>query len=631
MNIYRISIENYRSIRDLEFYPNKTRNLLIGANNAGKTTILQALDLVLDPGKPHYRDDFFDRYDFFEGKTRNSAGEPIQIHIEIWFNQLTLSQASLFTPYLEGVDDDGNFQVSSESPKEFDASHSIVRMGLRCQEESDGIFTSEVFYPKTGDRVTKSDREAIGFFFIPSWRNPLKELTFKRNTIWSRLFAELDLSTPLRKLMDNLQSIREILNENEGFAENFNRFRKELVAMQLIEDNMESIDLGLLSLNGKRVMGGLDLLVKIQGENRLPLEYQGLGIQNLILIGAILQLAEKTGESNLIFAFEEPEQNLEPHMQQWVGERLLNTYGDEGRVQSFITTHSQAVAKSVSPEAIKIVQKSERDNHRVIGLKNACDENELKTFEREELSSALFSEVVFLVEGPSELGGLPVYLRKLRQEGSFVGLASLGVVFVNCNGIKRIPKFARFFNSIEKPIIALVDHDGDSQEQKQSRKEIYGECDYVIQHANHDIANDYEGVIAWQASISELKAALCEICEHRKLRNIREFIINRLDNYLEDQYDDQRRAILDSVNLDDIFNIVEQVDSTHVTTRWLMKILMGDKKSPMSCKSVRQSRLVAKYVGEGSVPDAFRQITEKLESFCKDELPDGESKYVISY
>lgn len=46
MKIARVHIENYRSIKQLDFSPNNYC-ALIGENNAGKSNILKAINLVL--------------------------------------------------------------------------------------------------------------------------------------------------------------------------------------------------------------------------------------------------------------------------------------------------------------------------------------------------------------------------------------------------------------------------------------------------------------------------------------------------------------------------------------------------------------------------------------------------------
>ena len=65
MEILGVSIENFRGIKaaDIRFHGHA---LLVGSNNAGKTTILEALDLALGPDR-NQGPNTIDEHDFFRG------------------------------------------------------------------------------------------------------------------------------------------------------------------------------------------------------------------------------------------------------------------------------------------------------------------------------------------------------------------------------------------------------------------------------------------------------------------------------------------------------------------------------------------------------------------------------------
>ena len=45
--INKIKLQNYKRFKSFEFEPNKRINILVGDNEAGKSTILEAIDLVI--------------------------------------------------------------------------------------------------------------------------------------------------------------------------------------------------------------------------------------------------------------------------------------------------------------------------------------------------------------------------------------------------------------------------------------------------------------------------------------------------------------------------------------------------------------------------------------------------------
>ena len=93
MRVARIEIENFRGIKQAKLLFPK-HGVLIGDNNTGKTTILEALDLVLGPDRLNRQPaidehDFFILYQSFEKCMRHLVSSPIL---------LRTTPASLGTP-----------------------------------------------------------------------------------------------------------------------------------------------------------------------------------------------------------------------------------------------------------------------------------------------------------------------------------------------------------------------------------------------------------------------------------------------------------------------------------------------------------------------------------------------------
>ncbi len=76
MQITQVYIENFKSIKALEFHP-KTVTALIGENNAGKSNILTAIDRILGSRYPMIN--YFERDDFYNRDESNK----IEISIEV--------------------------------------------------------------------------------------------------------------------------------------------------------------------------------------------------------------------------------------------------------------------------------------------------------------------------------------------------------------------------------------------------------------------------------------------------------------------------------------------------------------------------------------------------------------------
>ena len=79
MQVRKLIIKNFRGIAEgtVTF---ASHTLLVGGNNIGKSTICEALDLVLGPERLGRRP-VVDEHDFYCGQYRDGEGHPIQIEI----------------------------------------------------------------------------------------------------------------------------------------------------------------------------------------------------------------------------------------------------------------------------------------------------------------------------------------------------------------------------------------------------------------------------------------------------------------------------------------------------------------------------------------------------------------------
>src|SRR3989304_5588793 len=50
--IYRLAIERFRGVKTLLWHPSKDLNVILGGGDVGKTTILDAIGLLLSPTNP---------------------------------------------------------------------------------------------------------------------------------------------------------------------------------------------------------------------------------------------------------------------------------------------------------------------------------------------------------------------------------------------------------------------------------------------------------------------------------------------------------------------------------------------------------------------------------------------------
>src|SRR6516165_8915719 len=87
MQVARLKIENFRGIKSAEIdFDGHT--LLLGANNVGKSTICEALELALSPDRQS-RTPVVEEFDFYNARYLDEKDQPVEIRIEVLLTHVT--------------------------------------------------------------------------------------------------------------------------------------------------------------------------------------------------------------------------------------------------------------------------------------------------------------------------------------------------------------------------------------------------------------------------------------------------------------------------------------------------------------------------------------------------------------
>jgi putative ATP-dependent endonuclease of the OLD family len=212
MKITHLTIENFRGIKGGSLLlPDHA--VLIGDNNTGKSTVLEALDLVLGPDRLS-RPSPIDEHDFFEGVylapdgegesgaagsgTSNSAEEdqsqPHDPHIVITATVTGLSeeQQAHFGDYIEWWDTSKQnlFELADAAALDEAPVVPALRvtfMGRYDPEEDD--FEGKTYYTRTltesdsPEPFTKRDKHRCGFLYLRSIRTGSRALSLEKGSL----------------------------------------------------------------------------------------------------------------------------------------------------------------------------------------------------------------------------------------------------------------------------------------------------------------------------------------------------------------------------------------------------------------------------------------------------------------
>lgn len=492
MRVSEVDITHYRAWEGPVTWKPEAHAVLVGPNSGGKTSLLRAVDLVLDP----YRDAYRDRLENFDYYGLDTT-QPVEVTVVI--DDLGIADRAHFEPYLEGRHEDGTFGGWDSPGAEFDEGELVLR--LRFHAPFGAAARAQYARPEAeGAVVRQADKLRIGWQYVAATADPLRELSFYSNSLFSKLFERADIGAELEAIRQAIEAAKAPLMQQPDVAATLDRLAGAARRLQLAS-GPDPLDFAVAGLSDRRVLQSLQLVLRgRRGDTRLPLPSHGRGLLRVLLLTAFLEHA-RASNSNLILAVEEPEQNLEPVNQRLVTRSLLFA-NEAGAAQVILSTHSSDVAAVVPLDEIHLVRDFPAGPG-VHALRETAP-SEHKFFERHargSLVDGLYADLVVLVEGPTERAALPALWQRARPGD---GLDENRIELIDCESINRMPAYARFFRALDIPLVAVCDADkpGDYANL------VASQPDAIVRWSTH---TDWEGVVAADSDVDALARAL-ETC-----------------------------------------------------------------------------------------------------------------------
>lgn len=463
MNITKVKINNFKSLKCFEFEPYSGMNILVGNNNEGKSTILEAIHLALTG--------------FYRGKyIRNCITQDIfnEECVEEYINKVNIEKNTQ-PPVL-------NIEVFFDDAPELTGinnSDSEDRASVNFSIEFDNSFEDEykIFIEK--GKITTLPIE----YYKVSWHNSASEdneCTTKSIPIKSVIIDTSDSN--MRNSSDTCISkiIKEKLKEQEiiDISQKYRDVREDFIGSSIIKDiNKRLTDDS--HLMGNTIEMDVEMLNKNEWEkaiitkvNSIPFENVGKGEQAALKIE--LSLNNDKAERAGIILLEEPEN----HLTYSKLNRLINDISctNENK-QIFITTHSSFVANKLGLKNLLFLS-----NHSIAKF-NELTESTQEFFMKKpgyETLRYLLCKKVILTEGDAdELVVQRAYIdkyNKLPIEDE-VDVISVGTTFL---------RFLEIADKTKKETYVVTDNDGDIQALENKYDMYLGENEKEYVHICYD-------------------------------------------------------------------------------------------------------------------------------------------------
>ncbi len=524
----RLILERFRGHEHLEWCPRQC-NLILGPNNAGKSTILEALDWLFDPGWGRPRpvptpEDYWRR-----------SVEP-GFRIEAVLGSMSEADLAAFDNYLEGWRAANETLVPEPDGPDIET---VVRVEVRSSE--DGELQYRMVKPETGEApFSPRLRRRVNFIFDGRRRDPARQLAFYQGSVLEHVFGEVDLTVPLRVLAGQLAGGQPAVNADVGVAD----------VLRVIHDQLREFGIGpgepgepLLTVGGlseRALLQTLTLSLRQDAELALPVSRLGRGVQRVALVALLMALARRRGTAP-IAAFEEPEEALEPFRVRTLA-RQLRSLGDVGG-QIFVTSHAPEVLRGFRPDEVVLLEPPGTEP-RLVELRRRFDAGMRACVERhaDAVGRALFAPAAFLVDGPSDRAAIEVFWDHLAITRALPSAETLGVQVVACEGTPVMPGIARTLAAVGKTVIALFDRDPDL-EREENRRETAAYARSTILHRTATV--DLEGVLAVELPLVVLRAGIEAVAADLRVGwdAVREDIVSRLPEGTPHEQRDRARRV----------------------------------------------------------------------------------------
>ena len=446
-----LKISKFRSIEDAKIvFPPGMPAVLFGQNNAGKSNIIRALNIVM--GEQYPKTITLDESDYF-------LRDP---------NHLVEISAFFRTP-LSGL---------------YRELHWIHQRDQGDPTLFEGVTLSG------GKRWPKGEeREDCIVVTIEADRNLKYQLSYTtKYTMLSRLMHRF------HDVLHRYESVKESLKEcfgktKEAFGQ-VPEFQEFSLALRedfscALECWSYKLDIDFEAYNPLNFFHALRVQAKEGGEIR-AFEELGTGEQQILAISFAHAYA-KAFKSGFILAIEEPEAHLHPLAQAWLAERIKGMCEDG--LQFILSTHSPSFLDILCLPGMHLVYKEEnitrirRHDQKSLAKycvqKGAnpkkCTEEAILPFysanSSEETLKGFFAQAVVLVEGPTEALALPLYLRACGCD-----TREKGIAIIPTHGKGSIPRYIRLYEAYSIPTYAVFDNDPEDDGAGNKRKGIIEAC-----------------------------------------------------------------------------------------------------------------------------------------------------------
>lgn len=421
MYIEQLRIKGFKKFKNFKIDFNKHINVLIGENEAGKSTILEAIDIVLNQknfNSTNNSEKYFNNDNVNQYKKKPSIDTLPKIEIELYFSD----EKDLNTEYFNGLHSSSTPLLKSgiNFTYKFDESYRELLENMYDGSYDENFIPTDYYI---ADWVTFAGRKYI------NKKSPIKNVL-------------IDNSIRKNNLFDSYS--KRIFNNNFKVTDRQNlsyQFRKKI--QNFVTENTEQLNIKEYNFGIDEDKTVLENLLDLKSDG-VSIQNKGKGKENLIKTEIALEV-----KSDLIL-LEEPENHLS-----YINTRKLikDIQNMCDGAQMIITTHNPLIVSRLNLR--NTIWISDGKCHFLKTVQEEAADYFMKT-DNMQLLNFILAKKVILVEGNSEY----ILLPKLVNNSLAYSLEEKNIEILSAGGI-TYKHYIELSKVVTNSLLVITDNDGD--------------------------------------------------------------------------------------------------------------------------------------------------------------------------
>lgn len=406
--------------------------MLVGENNSGKSSVVDAIRLVTSPSDGR-------RTRWCEASDVSFGSDDAWFDIQAVYTDLSIQKQAAFMEASDGV---GTARISYR-----------LRHDLAGPNERRGLNSWTVGANDSADPAPAA-RERIRHVFLPPLRDAQQALASGNGDRIEFVMKALAVAGEIETFeasaaaaFDNLSQDPLLKRANDQISAQLSGLSRGSIP--------HSSRIGFTDPTLRQLARALRAKIGEVGLDPADLAHSGLGYANLLFLATVVVELEATHDADLtVFLVEEPEAHLHPQLQTAVLDFLTAAARHEvdapGEIQVVVTTHSAQLAASVSASHIAVIKAppDPADSPPVrctvavpVWTLDVPDHQRRKVdrYINATRSPMLFGPRVLLVEGIAEALLLPPIARRVLGQDAAAYARFRGVALVAIDGVDFEP------------------------------------------------------------------------------------------------------------------------------------------------------------------------------------------------